>query len=411
MIEHPIYPTDADNFIQNSTPEQPIVQVALSSAHGRVLRETIYADRDYPAFNRVCMDGIAIHTDALTKGITTFKRSSTQGAGETPHTRDTLESCIEIMTGAATPSDCNAVIRYEDLIITGSTVTLAPGLSIREGQNIQPKGSDYLQGAALITQGTILNGIHIGILASVGAETVTVSKKVSITIISTGTELVPLGIQPNEYQVRLSNNHTLNAFIDSESLASATVLHVPDNKDTITEVITTALTQSEVVILTGGVSKGKFDYVPNILKNLGVSQTFHMVKQRPGKPLWFGVGPQKQMVFGLPGNPVPTIMTYHRYIAPMIRNMSSAPILSTPMMVEVGNEISFNPALQYFVPVRLIPKSDGGFTALPVFGNGSGDFYALEGSDGFIELTWEEKVFEAGYLAPFYPWITRSGSL
>ncbi|MGL1933448.1 MAG: molybdopterin molybdotransferase MoeA [Fibrobacterales bacterium] len=411
MIEHPIYPTDADVFIQNSTPEQPIEQVALSSAHGRVLRETIYADRDYPAFNRVCMDGIAIHIDALSKGITTFTISSTQGAGEPPHIRDTLESCIEIMTGAATPVNCNAVIRYENLTITGSTATLNTSLLVKEGQNIQPKGSDYTQGAALITQGTILNGIHIGILASVGAETVAVSKKVAITIISTGTELIPLGTQPNEYQVRSSNNHTLNAFIDSESLATATVLHAPDIKDTITKVITAALTNSDVIILTGGVSKGKFDYVPSILKSLGVSQTFHMVKQRPGKPLWFGVGPEKQMVFGLPGNPVPTIMTYHRYIAPMIRNMSSAPLITAPMMVEVGNEISFDPALQYFVPVRLIPKSDGGFTALPVFGNGSGDFYALEGSDGFIELTWEEKVFEEGYLAPFYPWITKSGGL
>ncbi len=400
-----ILPNDATSIIRSFSEELGVESVPLDKAEGRILKEVIYADRNYPAFNRACMDGIAILPGAIEQGIVTFDIEGVLGAGEEPFSPSTDNACIEIMTGAATPQECGAIIRYEDLEIDGTTATLAPKLVIKNGQNIQNEGQDYQKAEPLITPGVVINGIHIGILASVGKSEILVSKKALITVVTTGTELVPVDHDPKPWQIRQSNLHTITAFINRLGIAEVSGRHIADDKLSLTEGIEEVLAKSDIVILTGGVSKGKYDYVPEVLESLEVTQQFHRVKQRPGKPMWFGTGTEGQLVFGLPGNPVPVIMGVHRYVVPALMQISGLAPHQEPMMVEIADEVNFKPELQYFMPVTLIANQADGIKAIPKTTNGSGDFYSLADSDGFVELSWDRTTFEPGYRAPYYPWI------
>ncbi len=372
-------------------------QIPLTSAHGRVLAHSYAADRPFPPFDRVTMDGIAINASALSTGIRHFKLESKQFAGEAQKTLNDLHACIETATGAILPKNCDTIIPYEHLIAEQDGFRLNPEFTVRPKQNLHALGSDVTEGATVLNAGGVLNAARIAIAASIGQHQVEVKKQVRIAIVSTGDELIPIEETPLPHQIRRTNTLALSALLSSPRTNCAD-FHLSDDPKRIEEWIIQAEDKFDVLIFSGGVSMGKRDFLPSSFAKLGITAHFHKIAQRPGKPLWFG-SKSNLVVFGLPGNPVSTHLSAVRYVEPFIRQLLQ--IRAVEMYVQLAQTFSFKPALTLFKPVKL--KSNSGILeATPIEHNGSGDFFHLGDADGFIELPSDKTDFEAGTLYPYY---------
>ena len=402
-----LLPSEAEKIILDSVPVLPAGDCPLSHALGRVLREPIRADRDLPPFDRVTMDGYALRLDDDGGGNGAARREfrviGVQAAGASPLAINNAGECVEIATGAMLPAGANAVAPYEDTTRDGEIVTITASSAPVAGQNIHRRASDHRQGGILVPAGARMSPREIAVAAACGCAQVRVSAQPRVAIITTGDELVEVSNPaPAPHQIRRSNDLALQAALQAAGYPGAACFHLPDDAHEIEERLKHIIAESEydVVLITGGVSRGKFDYVPGALAKLGVEKKFHGVAQRPGKPLWFGVtpAPRRAPVFALPGNPVSTHVCFHRYVLPALAHMSGA-APATPLMVELaGPPAPATPApaqLTRYVPVTL---REG--RAFPAETNTSGDFAALVGTDGFVELPPETK----GGSVRFYPW-------
>ena len=367
--------------------------IPFTAAPGRVLAADMVADRDLPPYNRATMDGIAINYAAFESGTRSFTIKATQAAGDVPIDIDRPGECIEIMTGAAVPSTTGTVVRYED-------VTMAKGMAtitidhISPGQNIHPKGKDKKQSETVASAHQYITPALISMAASLGLGMLAVKKLPRAVIISSGDELVEVTETPSPYQIRRSNNYTLQAILQQHCLA-ADMLHIPDDPGVTQRQLEACLQQYDVIIISGGVSMGKFDYVPAALEALLVTPLFYKVQQRPGKPFWFGAHAGGTLVFALPGNPVSGFMCLHRYFLPWLRaSLGVAP--EAPLYAVLDGDVDFAPPLQYFLQVKLGSNRQGQLLATPIAGNGSGDFANLVDTDAFMELPAERDNFKKG---------------
>lgn len=359
----------------------------------RVLHEAITADRDYPPFNRIMMDGIGVKFSSYEKGLRQFQITGIQAAGEAAKKITLDNGCLEVMTGAPLPIDCDLVIPYEHLEIADGVATVVKEMDRTYFENIHPKGSDCKKGEVVLKAGVTLNGPHSGIAASMGAAP-NLCESSRVMIISTGDELVEVEQTPLEHQIRRSNAHALKKSLELAGLTQVTLAHLKDDVMEISKHYQASAPLYDVLIYSGGVSKGKFDHLPNVWIEMGVKKLFHEVAQRPGKPLWFGVDEKnKTHVVGLPGNPVSSLVCLHRYL------------LSTrKYFVRLSEEIVFKKDLTYFLPVKVESRPDGSLWANPLKIKNSGEFTALAGSDGFVELPAEKSVFAAGEVYEFFAW-------
>jgi molybdopterin molybdotransferase len=312
------------------------------------------------------MDGVALSFDAWRRGCRKFHIEAVQPAGRPALRRHDPIGCIEVMTGAMLPLGCDCVVPVEELEVGAGWVRVAG--RVKRGQYIHLAGTDAKRGQVLLPAGKVLDGPAVAIAASVGRSRVRVARRPSFVIVSTGDELVEVHKRPAAHQIRLSNPHALAASLRLHGFRSVTLRHAPDDPRQQRRVMRAALA-ADVVLVTGGVSKGRFDYVPEVLRKLGVRQVFHGVRQRPGKPLWFGVARGGKLVFGLPGNPVSCLVCLHRYVLP-----------TTPVWVRLTRSMRRR-TLTMFQPVRV---RNGVASATTL--NTSGDFADLAASDGFVEL-------------------------
>lgn len=384
---------EAEKIIYEHAADYGVEIVPFERALGRVLAEEIKADRDLPPFNRVTMDGIAVKYEAIENGISTFRIKGTQAAGDEPIVIEDHNECIEIMTGAILPPSADTVIRYEDLEVRAGLATLVTN-EIKRDQNIHYKGRDKKQNEVVAGPGQVITPALISLLASVGEAEVRVKRLPRIIIISSGSELVNVDETPSAYQVRQSNGHTIKAILEQHSL-DAGLLHVPDNSDIIKNKLKTCLQSYDVLLLSGGVSMGKFDYIPKALEELQVQQLFHKVAQRPGKPFWFGKHSNGALVFALPGNPVAAFMCIYRYFLPWLY-VTLGLSETKPAYAVLNNRYYFQPQLKCFLQVKLHYNEYCQLMATPVEGNGSGDFANLAEADAFMELPLERSEFKRG---------------
>lgn len=374
--------------------------VLLEQATGRILAEDLLADRDMPPFNRATMDGIAISYQAYRKGIRQFRIKGTQAAGDPPIELEEPGDCIEIMTGSALPATADAVVPYEDIVVNEAGASLQSG--VQPGQNIHAKGKDKKQADLLVAANTLVTPSIIAVAASIGKSRLPVKKLPHIVVISTGNELVEIESVPLPQQIRRSNNYMICSVLEELKLV-ADMLHLPDEQQVVEQQVGQALNDYDVVLLSGGVSMGKFDFVPAALKALAVEELFHKVKQRPGKPLWFGRQQGKgTLVFGFPGNPVATFLCLHRYFIPWLTaslGMPAAPRLYAAL----DTPVQFAPPLQYFLQVNWQINEQGLSVARPEEGNGSGDFSNLLQVNAFMELPAAQNSFREGEVFPIWP--------
>jgi molybdopterin molybdotransferase len=397
-------PAEAEKAIAENLASFLREDCPLAAAHGRILRADLCADRDLPPFDRVTMDGFALRSAAVAAGVREFRIEGTQAAGMRPrHLGADDAACIEVMTGAVLPKGADCVVPLEETQRDDNRIVLTQPAALACGGSVHRAGSDHRAGDILVRAGTKLTAREIAVAAAVGAATLTVAASPKIAVVATGDELVEVDAAVAAHQIRRSNDHALRAALISAGYPRVERFHLRDVRHEIKHRLWHIVAEYDVVLITGGVSKGKFDFLPATLAAQGVNKIFHGVAQRPGKPFWFGVSPRRTPVFALPGNPVSAFTCLHRYVLPALAQASGA-APAPARTAALAAPVTFKPALAHFLPVKLSSGPRAERLAAPVPSNTSGDFAGLVDSDGFVELPAGETDFPAGYVANYFSW-------
>ncbi|MCB0384037.1 MAG: molybdopterin molybdotransferase MoeA, partial [Bdellovibrionales bacterium] len=400
---HMISVLEAQGLIFQATQLRPTAKADLHNPTYQVLAQDLCADSPLPPFDRVAMDGIAISMAGCEKNQTRFSIEGIQRAGEPQKKMESPTSALEVMTGAVLPAGCDTVIRYEDLKIENGVAEITDLRAMESGKNIHKKGSDHQKGEVIVPKGNLLTGPVWAVAASVGCDPVEVVSRPKVAVVSTGDELVDPKCQPESHQIRRSNSFAIQASLYSRGYCEVDVFHLPDQVEVVTRELDRCLSKYDVLIMTGGVSMGKFDFIPAALRDLKVREVFHKVKQKPGKPFWFGVSAENKPVFALPGNPVSSLICLHRYVLPALdRAMGLAEKCHEYAVLQ--EEVVFKKPLALFQPIKLKFSPEGQILATPVRGNGSGDFSSLALSDGFVELPDNKESFAKGEAYALFRW-------
>ena len=380
------------------------VKVSLKKAAGLVLRKAVKSDRPLPPFNRSAMDGYAVKCADFKNGSANLKVIGVLEAGSSWKGRLKRGESIKIMTGAPVPDGAEAVIKVEQSRRSGNNVELTQP-RIEKWLNIHRKGADCKKGELLLEGGSLLAPGAMSVAAAVGQTNPTVTRKIIVTVITTGSELVPAHRKPAPSQIRESNSYLLMSRLAGISWVKAGYAGtVRDDPNKFRRVITGAIKKSDMVIVTGGVSMGDTDYTYRVLNQIGVKEKFHKAAIRPGKPLWFGKK-GRTLVFGLPGNPVSVAVTFHEFAMPALRKMAGldgGAILPVSITLPLAGPVKKKHKLREFRVASIV--NGGRAVAVVSSYQGSGDFVSAAKSDGVIVLPEQAKQLKAGEPVEFHPW-------
>ncbi|BCX49565.1 molybdenum cofactor biosynthesis protein [Haloferula helveola] len=380
-----ITPIEADALISTSLGVPGHETVPLTETLGRTLYGPIVADRDLPPYSRAMMDGIALDLSAADLS-TPLELAGLHAAGEPPPRPLKPGEAWEIMTGAMVPEDCDTVIPYEHLSSDHRSV-IEPATA---GQFIHRAASDAQAGDTLVHDVRLIGPAEIAIAASVGLTELNVGIRPKVALISSGDEAVPISTRPEPWQIRRSNGAMLEAWLNRGGNDPVMHAHIPDDPASCSKTLKQAIDQADLILVCGGISKGKRDFIRPVLEEILGPPAFHGVAQRPGKPLAFWSGPPA--VFALPGNPVSVLATFARYVIPSLAQLEgrdpSERHLACPPSIEAL------PRLTWLLPLG----ADG--TPLPP--KNSGDFISIAGVDGFLEIP-PAPEFDAGQALRHYP--------
>jgi len=393
-----ITPTDAENLILNALPELGTETIPLPAAGGRILATELTADRPLPPYDRVMMDGICFRSSDL--GDDPLLTVAGIHAAGDPHPAPLSPGqCWEVMTGACFPLDCDTVVPYELITRHGENSVAFPKNCAQPGKHVHRAGSDYTTGDLLVPAHARIDSRVAAVAATVGATELEVLRKPRVVIFTTGDEVIDPGASPAPHQVRQSNSASLRTALAVLGTELVHHQHLPDDKELTTEAVR-ANVDCDLILLCGGISKGKRDYVRPVMESLLGPPSFHGIAQRPGKPLAFWQGPPP--IFALPGNPMSVQVCFHRYVRPYLDALQHQ--RSPVRTVRLGAPFQFKPPFSYSLPVRLRQDGAALVADLNPLAN-SGDFASAIASDGFIELPAEESNFPEGFLAPFREWL------
>lgn len=381
-------------------------RVPLHQAVGRRLAETIQADRDYPPFDRAMMDGYAICPSDAGPSME-FRVVGQLAAGEVGLAEVRPSECIEIMTGAACPPGTQAVIPFEVVDREGTTVRVREAW--KPQQNIVRQGSECAAHCVLHQPGDLVTPLCVAILATIGRTEVRVIPAPRIAVLTTGGELASADQSLGPAQIRDSNGPMVAAMCATVGVSPIQVTHVADDRRAILAALEAA-SDCELVILTGGVSTGKFDLVPAAIQEAGGELVFHKVSQKPGKPLLFARRGE-QILFGLPGNPLAAHFCFHRYVTTAIRRMTGHPrprlqgtagILTSPLRA--------NESRTWFVLAhaeRSRPDAET-WRLTPLPGHSSADIFGPRLANCYLEVPPGDGMRQAGESLTF-EWLAEAG--
>ena len=372
----------------------------LLECRGRVLAEHVVADRDQPPFDRSTRDGFAMRAeDASPSGtlqVIGFVRAGEQWQGDALVSGDALE----IMTGAPMPPGANAVVMVEHIEREGTALRVLDGRASRSGDNVVPRGSEARAGETVIPAGAIVEGAEIALAAACGCAELTVFRKPSVAIVATGDELVELDAVPEPQQIRNSNSYGLAALVAATGGEAVRLGVAADRREALEEKIAAARS-CQLLLLSGGVSMGKYDLVEEVLLALGAEFFFTGVKMQPGKPVVFGRLPPRGELpalffFGLPGNPISTQVTFHCFVEPMLRAMAGAE-LAPPRFAQaiLAEDVEGKPGLMRILPARLTSDRVRAQVRIVAW-QGSGDLTANARANCYAVLPPEKQRFATG---------------
>lgn len=379
------------------TPVMPAERIRIENASGRILRQDISADRDFPPFDRVMMDGYALRCEDIKTTRDFVVVASAPAGAPAVELPEKSGSCIEVMTGAPLPCGADCIVPVEETEPQADGIRIASNFEAVHRRFVHPLGSDAKMGRPLIRSGTLLGSREIGVAASCGAAWLEVSQLPRIAVIATGDELVAVDETPSPHQIRQSNAHSISTALSLAGYPVMTSGCLRDDETPSGSYLRKRLEESDWIILTGAVSKGARDFIPALLENLGCRSLFHGVAQRPGKPAGCWLGPAGQMIMALPGNPVSALTGLHAFVLPALAAASGSK-QQKPRLVLAQEKIDGLHGMTRHLPITI--ATDGKVTPSPT-GN-SGDFIGLLRSDGFITIP-PRGEFAAAF--PFTPWI------
>lgn len=367
--------------------EIPAEPTALSHANGRVLAQTLLADRSSPPADVSAMDGFAVRADEIQSRRLIIFGESVPGQ---PRTELPAKAAIRIATGGLIPQGADAVVRVEDADFDEMTVGLKPAArKPRAGDAIRKTGENVPFGAPVLTAGTVLNPASIGTLATFDVFRPVARRPVRVALLTTGDEIVADEQSPKPWQLRNANAAVLLGLLQSHSWVTAVAhRHVPDDPQQIQSAVTELLAQCDVLVLTGGVSRGHKDFVPEMIQSTGGRIIFHRLPLRPGGPVLGAVGPEGQAILGLPGNPVSVLFTACFFLSGVCRSLAGLkPDEQDAVLMRLTNAQAEVQAMRYaaprrwdFLPVRRV----GADKVELILFKSSGDISGLSAADGYL---------------------------
>ncbi len=365
--------------------------VSVWDALGLVLAQEVRTDRKYPPFDRSTRDGYAVRSKEAAPGVQ-LKCVGEIKAGDTVREALAAGTCLQIMTGAAVPAGADAVVMIEHTSREGDVVRFER--AAQPGQNIVPRGSEAAAAQTILTQGMRLGYAELALAAQVGAVRLQCATRPRVAILSTGDEVVLIGETPGEFQIRNSNSVSLAAQVRIAGGEPVVLGNAADRIEDLGEKIERGL-KEDALVLSGGVSMGKYDLVESVLKAMGAEFLFDTVAIRPGKPAVFGMC-QGKPVFGLPGNPVSTMVTFELFVAPAIDLLSGAQARALPLVeARLAEALKEKPGLTHFLPARLEWRGRAPEVEALKW-QGSGDIAALSKANCFLVVPADREKIEIG---------------
>ena len=352
-------------------------RVDIGNALGRVLAEEVMSDIDMPPFDQSTMDGYACRRHDLSNELCIIE---TIPAGQVPEKKLGRNECARIMTGAVVPSGADVVVKFEDTtVVSENTVRCVkqPGKS-----NIRCRATDSTAGDVVLSRGTIIRPRHIAVLATAGCINPLVVRRPKIGVIATGSELVDPGEKPPRAKIRNSNSFQLSAQAAAVGALPQNYGIVADTVELIDAAVKKAAAENDVVLLSGGVSKGDYDFVPHVLERNGARLLFERVGINPGRPAVFGVS-DTTAFFGLAGNPVSNFVLFEIMVKPFLYRMMGHEFSPRTVPLPMAETITRKSVKrESIIPVRITT----GMTVLPVEYHGSAHLHSLSSADGLISL-------------------------
>ncbi len=357
-----------------------IESVALECAWRRVLAEDVTADRDYPPFNRSTRDGYAVQAGDTQSATARLTLKGEVPAGYSFHGKVSRGECVQVMTGAPVPEGADAVVMLEHTKALGTEIEILRSVVVQE--NIVQQGSEAARGTEVLRRGTRLGAGDLALLASVGKDPVAVFCQPMVAVLATGDEIISVDGRPDWFQVRDSNSKMLAAGIQAAGGVPRLMGIAPDKKGNLRRKLQECF-EADLVLIAGGVSAGKYDYVESVLGELGAEFFFDGVMIRPGKPVVFG-GANGKLFFGLPGNPVSAFVTFCIFALPAIRWAGGESFdFPVPLKARLEGPIRNRGGMTRFIPSRICEKG-GEAIVHPVDWQGSGDLAGLARADSFV---------------------------
>lgn len=385
---------EAYQIVMDSAKTTGSERIPFTQSAGRILAEDVYSDMDMPPFNRSAVDGYACRSADLKVDL---EMVEVIAAGREPMKEVEDGQCSKIMTGAIVPDGCDIVFMVEDSEILPSGKIRFTGSGLKK--NISLQGEDVKEGELVLRKGKQIMPQDIAVIASFGQVSVLVSKKPEVAVISTGDEIIEPENKPARSQIRNSNAYQLLGQTEAAGGSGRYYGIAPDTGDRAFEIISRAVSENDIVILTGGVSMGDFDFIPAFLSRAGVKILFNRVNVQPGKPTTFGVHP-RALVFGLPGNPVSSFIQFETLIKPVIRKMTESDQKQYSFELPLGVDYERKSASRMgWIPVRLSEQNE----VIPVEYHGSAHITSLSYSDGIISIMPEVTLLEKGTIVKYRP--------
>ena len=387
--------SEAIDLIKAEVKELPPESVPLTDSVGRVLARDVIADSDLPPFDRSQMDGYAVRAADVTQVPSRLKIVGESAAGR--GWRDEMQAgeAVRIMTGAPVPKGADSVQQVELTREAGNEVEILQPVAL--GRSIVKRGDEIKEGQVVLKAGERINSTAVAVLASFGYANVEVRKQPRVAVLATGSELVPVNEQPGADQIRDSNNYTIGAYARAAGAVVELLPLAGDDTALLKQQISEAAGRSDVVITSGGVSVGLYDFTKTALREMGAEILFERVRLRPGKPTVFAKLPNGPLFFGLPGNPVSVSVTFNLFARTAILGMQGAAKTELEKAFGVlARTAKGAMERESYLPATLNTDEDGHLIAEPLKWGGSSDFVAFARATALIVVPQDVRTVEAG---------------
>ena len=398
-----ISPQNALDIVLKTTRPLKMLSVRLADADGFCLAQDVRADRNLPPTDRSAMDGYALRAADFKRFSGTLELTGEAAAGRALASRVKPGTCVRIFTGAVVPAGADTVVKVEQTRETDGVVTVLE--PVTSGDHIRKRGEETARGKVILVKGTRLGPVQVGLCATLGKAVVKVYGRPRVAVISTGTEIVGPDQPAKSWQIRDANGPALCAALKTAGCGKAHYRIARDNVSALRRTLRSALKNRDVVLLSGGVSVGRYDLVPQVIQEIGARIRFHKVAIKPGKPVLYATVGRNQHIFGLPGNPLSALNGLHEFVLPAIRHMAGIAEQDCHPSVYLPLAEALTPRgkrLEH-VLVRVVQHETGPQLA-PVLSRGSADLVAANLADGVAILPRDKRKCQAGRYVEFRSW-------